>query len=275
MSPDLTVGSAGRVLRAGVSTHVGRVRKHNEDSAIARGKVFAVADGMGGHAAGEVASGIAVDALGELSDRAALRPEDILRQLRVANERILTSAARNPEQSGMGTTAAGVAIVTAGGSDHWAVFNVGDSRVYRYLAGRLSLVTVDHSEVRELIDAGIITPEEARRHPLRNVVTRSLGSEPYPTPDIWVFPPYPGERFIICSDGLPNEVDDDTIRRLLDENEEPAACAEALVSAAVEAGGRDNVTAVVVALDESDEHDDADSDTAPRAQGEGVNGVGT
>ncbi len=275
MTPEVTVGSTGRVLRAGVSTHVGRIRRVNEDSALARGKVFAVADGMGGHAAGEVASGIAVDALGELADRAALRPEDILRQLRVANERILTSAARNPEQSGMGTTAAGVAVVTAGGSDHWAVFNVGDSRVYRHLAGRLSLVTVDHSEVRELIDAGIITPEEARRHPLRNVVTRSLGSEPYPTPDVWVFPPYPGERFIICSDGLPNEVDDDAIRTLVDENEEPAACAEALVGAAVEAGGRDNVTVVVVALDESDDHDDADSDTAPRAHGEGVTDVDT
>ncbi len=269
MTPEIMLGSAGRVLRAGVSTHVGRVRKLNEDSALARGKVFAVADGMGGHAAGEVASGIVVDALGELSDRAALRPEDLLRQLRVANERILTAAARNPEQAGMGTTAAGVAIVSAGGSDHWAVFNVGDSRVYRYLAGRLSLVTVDHSEVRELIDAGVITPEEARRHPLRNVVTRSLGSEPYPSPDIWVFPPYPGERFIICSDGLTNEIDDERIRRLVDDNEEPAACAEALVGAAVEAGGRDNVTAVVVALDETGEHEDADSDTAPRAHGGG------
>ena len=106
----------------------------------------------------------------------------------------------------MGTTATGLAVVNAGGSDHWAVFNVGDSRVYRHLDGRLRLVTVDHSEVQELVDAGLITEAEAGRHPLRNVVTRSLGSEPAPVVDVWVFPPHPGERFVICSDGLSGEL---------------------------------------------------------------------
>lgn len=264
MRAEYVVGSTRLHLRVGVASHVGRVRTLNEDKALADQNMFVVADGMGGHAAGEVASGIVVDALAELTGRASIRSEDILRQLRVANERILTSTARNPEQLGMGTTAAGVAVVTAGGSDHWAVFNVGDSRVYRLLEGRLTLVTVDHSEVRELVDAGVITREEAVRHPLRNVITRSLGSDPYPSPDVWVFPPYAGERFLICSDGLSNEIDDEHIRTLLMEHDDPADAADALVGAAVEAGGRDNVTGVVVELAPSSDSDEVESDTAPR-----------
>ncbi len=264
-----TVQGAGLVLRSGAATHVGQVRPHNEDNALADGTMFVVADGMGGHAAGEVASGIVIDAMRELAHRPSVRAEDIIAQLRLANERILQSTARNPEQAGMGTTATGLAIVRAGGSDHWAVFNVGDSRTYRYLDGRLTQVTVDHSEVRELIDAGVITVEEAARHPLRNVVTRSLGSDPAPSPDIWVFPPYPGERFVICSDGLSNELTDAGIRDIVEAAEDPQSAASALVDAAVRAGGRDNVTAIVVALDTADDADD--TDTAPRggAGGEG------
>jgi protein phosphatase len=164
----------------------------------------------------------------------------------------------------MGTTATGLVVVNAGGSDHWAVFNVGDSRVYRYLDGRLRLVTVDHSEVRELVDAGLITEAEAARHPMRNVVTRSLGSDPAPTPDVWVFPPHPGERFVICSDGLSGELSLARISELVAAHDDPQQCAEALVRAAVEAGGRDNVSVIVVALD-ADEQDTEDVDTAPRA----------
>lgn len=260
------VSGSGLVLRAGAATDVGRVRQHNEDCALAERTLFVVADGMGGHAAGEVASGIVVQTMRELVGQDGLRAESVLRQLRLANERILRSAARHPEQVGMGTTAAGVVIVSAGGSDHWAVFNVGDSRVYRWIAGRLTLVTVDHSEVRELVDAGIITAEEAHHHPLRNVVTRSLGSDPYPSPDIWVFPPCPGERFVICSDGLSNELSDEAIRRIVEDHDDPHDTAEALVAAAVAAGGRDNVTVIVVALDTQRDGDgDVEADTAPRA----------
>lgn len=252
------------ILRAGAATDVGRVRAHNEDSVLADRTVFVVADGMGGHAAGEVASGIVTSTMAELVERETLRSEDVVESIQKANTRILESVARHPEQTGMGTTVAGLAVVAAGGSDHWAVFNVGDSRVYRYLAGSLSLVTVDHSEVRELIDAGLITEEEAARHPLRNVVTRSLGTEVTPTPDIWVFPPYPGERFVICSDGLSNELSRNDIRHIVAEIDDPQEAAQALVSAAVEAGGRDNVTAVVVALDAGEDDEDFDEDTAPR-----------
>jgi PPM family protein phosphatase len=255
-------------LRAGAATDVGRVRQHNEDSLLAEGSVFVVADGMGGHAAGEVASGIVVETMAGLVGRDRLRPEDVVAALTESNGAILASVARHPEQTGMGTTATGLAVVTAGGSDHWAVFNVGDSRVYRLVGGELSLVTVDHSEVQEMVDAGLITEQEAARHPLRNVVTRSLGTESMPTPDVWVFPPHPGERFVICSDGLSNEIDRRQIQQVLTQHDDPQQAAEALVRAAVDAGGRDNVTAIVVALD-AGEDEELDVDTAPR------NGVGS
>jgi serine/threonine protein phosphatase PrpC len=255
-------------LRAGAATDVGRVRQHNEDSLLAEGSLFVVADGMGGHAAGEVASGIVVETMAGLVGRDRLRPEDVVAALVEANRAILQSVARHPEQTGMGTTATGLAVVTAGGSDHWAVFNVGDSRVYRLIDGELVLVTVDHSEVQEMVDAGLITEQEAARHPLRNVVTRSLGTEAMPTPDVWVFPPHPGERFVICSDGLSNELGRQQIQQVLTQHDDPQQAAEALVRAAVDAGGRDNVTAIVVALD-AGEDEGFDVDTAPR------NGVGS
>ncbi len=251
-------------LRAGATTDVGRVRDHNEDSVLAAERVFVVADGMGGHAAGEVASTITIETLGELAKRSTLTRDDLVEALRESNARILRSVARHPEQTGMGTTVAGLTIVSTGGSDHWAVFNIGDSRVYRVIDGRLNSITVDHSEVRELIDSGVITETEALRHPLRNVVTRSLGSEAMPTPDIWVFPPHPGERFVICSDGLSNELSDEQILAVVTAHDEPQEAAEALARAAVEAGGRDNVSVIVVALDAQPD-EDVDVDTAPRA----------
>jgi len=250
-------------IRHGAATHVGRVREHNEDSLIAEGRVYVIADGMGGHAAGEVASGIAVRTLGELNARGHVRSEDVVALIRSTNSRILESAAQNPEQTGMGTTVAGLTVVDAGGADHWIVFNVGDSRVYRFLGNRMSMVTRDHSEVREMVDAGLITAEEALRHPLRNIITRSLGTDPGPNADVWVFPPHPGERFVLCSDGLSNEIDDRAIMVALQRHDDPQEAADALVHAAVEAGGRDNISVVVVAFD-SDEDDSDEADTAPR-----------
>lgn len=263
-----TAGSSAQghdlVLRAGAATDVGRVRDHNEDSLLVTASVFAVADGMGGHAAGEVASRIVTETLEELAERDRIVPDDIVAALALANTRLLESAARHPEQTGMGTTATGLSVVSAGGSDHWAVFNVGDSRVYRLVDAELNLVTVDHSEVQEMIDAGLLTAEQAARHPLRNIVTRSLGTEVTPVPDLWVFPPSPGERFVICSDGLSNELSREEIRRVVVEVDDPQQAAVALVAAAVEAGGRDNVTTIVVALDAGQEEPDIGADTAPR-----------
>lgn len=256
-------GTALRV-RSGSATHVGRVRDHNEDALLARGMVFAVADGMGGHAAGEVASRIVIDALDDLVEEPPARTEDVSEALREANRRILDSQADSPEQRGMGTTVAGLTVVDAGGREHWVVFNIGDSRVYRLADNRMSLVTRDHSEVRELMDAGLIDATEAARHPMRNVITRSLGSDPAPTPDVWVLPPTPGERFVICSDGLTGELDDREIMLVARKYADPQIVAEQLVAAAVRAGGRDNVSVVVVAVDPGVDDDD-DADTAPRA----------
>ena len=233
-------------VEVGVASDVGRVRRHNEDSAASEGTVHVVADGMGGHAAGEVASRIAVETVIELAARPSLQVRDIVDQLAEANRRILESAAQHPEQAGMGTTAAGLAVVSVSGSPHWAVFNVGDSRVYRSIDGELSQVTADHSEVWELVERGLITPEQAQRHPARNIVTRSLGREPMATVDTWVLPPHPGETFVICSDGLSNELPSERIAQILSEHAHADAAAQALVAAAVEAGGRDNATAIVV-----------------------------
>lgn len=256
-------------ITAGVATDVGRVRRHNEDSLRVQGTVFVVADGMGGHAAGEVASRIAAETVVELADRSVVQVGDIVEQVTEANRRILASAARHPEQTGMGTTVAGLALVSGGGSRHWAVFNIGDSRVYRLMDGRLSQVTVDHSEVWELVERGLITPEQAHRHPGRNIVTRSLGREPMGAVDTWVFPPYPGEVFVICSDGLSNELTLEEIEAILLQHPDADEAASALVRSAVEAGGHDNVTAIVVAVQGHGADSDVDEDTTPR---ETVNG---
>jgi len=252
-------------VRSGSATDVGRVRDHNEDSLIADGMVFAVADGMGGHAAGEVASRIAVEALATLVEHPPASTEELAEVLREANRGILQSQEDSPEQRGMGTTVAGLTVVDAGGREHWVVFNIGDSRVYRLADNRMSLVTRDHSEVRELMDAGLIDADEAARHPMRNVITRSLGSDPAPSPDVWVLPPTPGERFVVCSDGLSNELDDREIMLVARKYADPQIAADQLVAAAVRAGGRDNVSVVVVAVGSGDDDgDDGDADTAPR-----------
>jgi len=238
------------LLTVGVATDVGAVRAHNEDAARADGTVFVVADGMGGHAAGEVASRIAVDTVAELCDRRQLQMSDIVSQVAEANRRILESGSVHPEQTGMGTTVAGLAAVSVGDERHWAVFNLGDSRVYRCLDGQLTQVTVDHSEVWELVERGLMTPEQAQRHPGRNIVTRSLGRDPMGQVDTWVFPPHPGEVFVVCSDGLSNELTKEQIEAVVADCADPQRAADELVRRAVEAGGRDNVTVIVVATHE-------------------------
>jgi protein phosphatase len=255
----------------GAATDVGRVRELNEDSVLAVPDVFVVADGMGGHAAGEVASALAVERIGALAGREDLRPEDITTAIGQANDAILGCSAEHQENSGMGTTITGVCLGEVGGTPHWFVFNVGDSRTYRFADDTLQQVTVDHSEVEELLAAGRITAEEARHHPLRNVVTRSLGTDPGPVPDLWVLPAIEGDRFLICSDGLPLEVPEDHIADLLRRNLTPQESADALVGMAVAAGGHDNVSAVVVEIPTSDAPSAADISTSPRARATGGN----
>lgn len=243
---------AGRSLRVGLATDVGRVREHNEDALYAAGSVYLVADGMGGHAAGEVASALVAEAMGQLSTREDLAVDDLVAQVAVANRRILAHVVAAPEHRGMATTLTGVAVVRADAdpAEQWAVFNLGDSRVYRYADGRLHQITVDHSEVQELLDAGLLTPAEAAVHPLRHTVTRSLGRDYLPPVDVWVFPPTPGERFVVCSDGLTGEVSDEGIAAILASEPDPGCAAQSLVDAALASGGRDNVTVLVVELED-------------------------
>lgn len=240
--------AAQLALRWGAATDVGRVRQQNEDSVWASPTLFAVADGMGGHAAGEVASALAIQELRRIAELGPLTPQVLADAIWQANDRIVAEAMARHELLGMGTTLTGIAVVAAEDGERWAVFNVGDSRVYRYADGALSQLTVDHSAVQELVEAGRLTPDEARRHPRRNVVTRSLGSDPAPVPDIWLFPPVPGDRFLACSDGLTGELADTDIATLLREFDDPQTAADELVRCANEAGGNDNVTTIVVDL---------------------------
>ncbi|WP_229662949.1 PP2C family protein-serine/threonine phosphatase [Nocardioides phosphati] len=254
-------------LEMGAASHVGAVRALNEDACLAAAHLAVVADGMGGHARGDVASRLTVDAFRPLAGRRDLSADDVRRAVVAANAALLADAREHPDHDGMGTTLTGIALIDHFGSPHWLVFNVGDSRVYRLSDGGIRLLTHDHSEVQELVDAGRLTDEQARVHPLRNIVTRSLGSDPAPEVDVWIFPPAAGDTFLLCSDGLTNELDDATILRIGRDSASPESGAARLVAAAVEAGGRDNVTAVLVRLPGADLADDtALATTGPRAR---------
>lgn len=239
------------------------MRDLNEDDFVAAHPVFVVADGMGGHAAGEVASAIAVAEFRDLAGRPDLAPSDVTQALLRANERILERSEPGTASEGMGTTITGLVAVDAGGVDHWLVFNVGDSRVYRFAAGALEQLSTDHSEVEELVGAGAISREQARSHPRRNVVTRSLGSRTAPRPDQWLLPPTLGERYLVCSDGLVTEVSDSGIADELRTAAPAQDVADRLVASAVAAGGRDNVTVLVIDVVGTTENE-ADGDTVPR-----------
>lgn len=242
----------------GVATSVGRVRQVNEDSYLALPPLFAVADGMGGHGAGDLASALTIEALTGCARLRPLSVDAVLAALDDANRIVVNHG----EAPGMGTTVTGLASVETAGSNHLMVFNVGDSRVYRLAGGRLDQVTIDHSEVQELILAGKLTPEEARLHPRRNIVTRAVGGARDLRPDHWLLPAIAGDRYLLCSDGLFNELPDDRIHALLGTGD-PQQAATALVAAAEDAGGHDNITAVVVDVD-VDVDDTVDEDTTPR-----------
>jgi serine/threonine protein phosphatase PrpC len=249
-------------FRHGAATATGGVRPVNEDSYLAKSPLYAVADGMGGHGSGDVASSLAIGALTTCLNFADLSVDAVLATLDDANRVIRDAAAQRNVTEGMGTTVAGLAAIQTGGGSHLMVFNIGDSRVYRFAAGRLDQVTVDHSEVEELVLAGTLTRDQARNDPRRNVITRALGLELAPLADRWLVPANAGDRYLLCSDGLFNELSDDQIASLLT-GTDPEQAAAALVAAADEAGGHDNITAVVVDVI-GDEDEDAEADTMPR-----------
>jgi len=249
-------------VSVGARTDVGRVRSLNEDAFVAGSHVWAVADGMGGHAAGDVASRLATEVLASI-DRPGLSLADVEDAILLANARIVEHGAANPGAAGLGTTAAAVAEVVLGDVRHWAIVNVGDSRVYRLDAGRIARATIDHSEVEELVMAGYLTEEQARTHPDRNVITRSLGSAPPPQVDVWVLPQTAGERFLICSDGIHGELTDAEIADAVADRG-PQEAVDTLIERALARGGRDNLTAVLVdVLRSPDEQEDATTNPRP------------
>lgn len=231
-------------LSWGAQTDTGLRRSHNEDSLLTRPPVFAVADGMGGHAAGDVASAAVVTRLQEGLSGDFLEPGWIDRALREATADIALAA--DDDELGVGTTVTGIALTAQGDGVYWTVFNVGDSRVYLYEDRELSRLTVDHSVVQELVDSGAIKPEDAESHPRSNIITRAVGFNLEPVPDYWMLPVRANVRLLLCSDGLTKELKETEIRRHLAARHDAEQTARALVSAALEAGGRDNVTVIVV-----------------------------
>lgn len=243
---DSTDGHAhGLSLSYGYGTDRGLRRELNEDSFIASDPVFAVADGMGGHEAGEIASGMCVRALaaipqlatGERSVTAALLQQYLLRA---------DNSIRDVTGARAGTTLTGAVVVEQMGMPYWLVMNIGDSRTYRLSQGKFGQVSVDHSEVQELVDAGEITPEQATVHPRRHVVTRALGTGDETEADYWLLPVEEGDRILVCSDGLNAELTDEHIFRILSTVGHPQDAVDALIQAALRNGGRDNVTVIVV-----------------------------
>jgi len=236
-------------LAWGAATDIGMRRQVNEDSVIAMPGVFAVADGLGGHSAGDVASDAAVSRLAQKARSRArrgaiLEESDVIEALVAASEDI--AVVTRGTIHGSGTTVTGLTVVVRDEVPSLQLFNLGDSRVYGFRDGALEQLTIDHSYVQELVDSGQITAEEAEYHPDANIITRALGFGEVPEIDRWILHPVAGTRLLVCSDGLTRELTHSTIGVLLGVGAGPDDTARSLVSAAVGAGGRDNVTVVVI-----------------------------
>ena len=232
-------------MAATLRTDIGRLRRQNEDAAWfdESRAVFAVADGMGGHLAGEVASRMAIEAVQRMAKDNACPGIAALREaVASAHETILAHAQDHIECAGMGTTLSVLWL----GVNYAYIAHVGDSRIYRLREGSLTQITQDHSLVEELVRAGLITREQARTHPRRNIITRALGTHGENEPDLLVTDVRDGDLFLLCTDGLTGMVTDGDIERVLRENDMETA-ADRLLALALEAGGRDNVTLILCA----------------------------
>jgi serine/threonine protein phosphatase PrpC len=241
-----------RIADKAALTDVGRQRQSNEDSYLEREPLFAVADGMGGARAGEVASRMAVETFGE-TGREGDKPEALLRDVATeANRRIYEMAQSDSEHAGMGTT---LTAALVDGRDV-AVGHVGDSRLYRFRDGALERLTEDHSLVEELVRQGRLTPEEAETHPQRSIITRALGPEPSVEVETFTDVARAGDVYLICSDGLSGMVPESEMRAILGDGGPLAEAAERLVDAANRNGGKDNITVILFRLE-------ADGDEQP------------
>ena len=230
----------GALTSFGSRTDIGCLRDHNEDSLVVTPPLFAVADGMGGHAAGEVASEIAVRVLSELAPE---HPdgEALGRAIEEANRAVIQAAREGRGRQGMGTTMTAAMLE----GERLVIAQVGDSRAYLLHQGKLQQLTRDHSLMADMIEAGQLTPEEARSHPNRSVITRALGSDPHTQPDLYEINVETGDRLLICSDGLSGMVCDNEIESTLARVRDPQRCASQLVNEAIANGGHDNVTVIV------------------------------
>ncbi|MGN0302568.1 MAG: Stp1/IreP family PP2C-type Ser/Thr phosphatase [Anaerotardibacter sp.] len=236
---NLKLSSSGAFF--GGCTDVGRVREHNEDSMLLAAPLFAVADGMGGHEAGEVASEIAIQTLAEMTPE-HLDAIGLEQAVVAANLNVMRAPAQGVGRDGMGTTLTAAMVE----NERLLVAQVGDSRAYLLHGGHMQQITRDHSLMADMIESGQITEEEARFHPNRSVITRAIGSDAYMRPDIYELNVVAGDRLLLCSDGLNTMLEDREIRYILSSVSNPQKCCEELVEAALRAGGHDNVTVVVV-----------------------------
>lgn len=245
-------------LRAGSASDVGRVRTNNEDELLVTDRLFAVADGMGGHAAGEVASLIAVEALKAAfeRDRTADGLADAVRE---ANRAVWRRAAEQPELRGMGTTVTATALVDEDGEELLTLANVGDSRAYLLRDGELDQITDDHSLPEEMVRRGELAPEDAALHPQRHILTRVLGMDEEIEVDCFRIIPFKGDRILLASDGLTNELTDDQIASVLRRLSDPEETANELVRQAKASGGSDNITVVVIDVVDDDDRANAAS----------------
>lgn len=262
-------------VACGTATHEGRRRTVNEDSLLASAPLFLVADGMGGHDAGDRASAAVVEEFATLVGRDSIGIDDMRAALRRARARVgaIASGAR-----AAGTTLTGVAISEVGGAGYWLTINVGDSRTYRFARGVLEQISVDHSVVQELIDAGALDGASAASDRRRNEITRAIGAGSDGEADYWMVPAEPGDRILVCSDGLSGELDAARLAEILADEHDPQGAATRLVHEALVRGGRDNITAIVVdAIGVGGDEDlfdtapaggrraDLDEDTRPRS----------
>jgi len=238
-------------VSVGAVSDTGLVRHHNEDNYFTGRQIWAVADGMGGQAGGGIASGIVINQISLIDDAGPLQPIDLVNLIAVMNAAVIDHARRNPSVIGLGSTLSGIASIELDNVRHWGVFNVGDSRVYRFVDGRLTQETIDHNEAAELIAAGQLDPADAADHPSRSILTRAIGMVPAPRADIFLLPHREDETFLICSDGLTSEVPDHVIAEVLRDFPDPSQAACKLVALTLTHGAHDNVTAVVVAVHDS------------------------
>jgi len=238
-----------RIGRTAVVTDTGRRRIGNEDAFVFKPPFFAIADGMGGARAGEIAAGLAAAALEEGAEPTSA--EGIVALIDEANRQIWERSIQDPDTSGMGTTVTAALVAAEPGKV--VIGHVGDSRAYLYRDGTLAQLTTDHSLVVELVESGILTPEEAERHPQRSAITRAVGTEPTVEVDAFTVDAEPGDLYLICSDGLTDMLTEEELEDVLAKTAaDPARAADALVAAANARGGEDNITVVLFEMTDAD-----------------------